>query len=207
MAPLRTRMSLPLQLGDGLRLELRSRETIEAGLELTRRNLQRLREWEPWAQADQTLASARSFTELVLSQYAQGRNIPTLVFLGDEPIGSVSMRIDPLLGTGELGYWIDGDHEGRGIVTRACAALRDRSLEAGLARVEIRAATANTRSRRVAERLGFTLEGVLRSALPVGARRLDLAVYGFVAGDDARDGGNRGEGAAGTGHAVDGRQR
>jgi ribosomal-protein-serine acetyltransferase len=176
-------MSLPHDLGGGLRLELRSRESVEEALALTRQNLDRLREWEPWAQGEQTLATARAYTEMVLANYTQGRMIPTLVYEGDAAVGSVSLKIDPLLGTGELGYWIDRGHEGRGIVTLACRALVDHALAAGLSRVEIRAATRNLRSRRVAERLGFTLEGTLRAALPVASRRLDLAVYGLIAGD------------------------
>lgn len=54
-------------------------------------------------------------------------------------------------------------------------------LDRGIARAEIRTSVENRRSRAVAERLGFAHEGTLRSALPVGDRRHDLAVYGLVA--------------------------
>ncbi|WP_367948702.1 GNAT family N-acetyltransferase [Rathayibacter sp. VKM Ac-2857] len=80
--------------------------------------------------------------------------------------------------TAELGYWIDAAAEGRGAVTRACVALLTEVPRRGIRRVEIRTAVENARSSRVAERLGFTCEGVLASALPLGDERLDVAVYG-----------------------------
>ncbi len=50
----------------------------------------------------------------------------------------------------------------------------------GAHRVEIRTAVDNVRSRGLAERLGFTHEGTLRSGMPLGERRVDVAVYGLV---------------------------
>ncbi|MDO9397382.1 MAG: hypothetical protein Q7T71_12605, partial [Herbiconiux sp.] len=51
---------LPIALDDGLRLELRTLETVPQMHELTLRNLERLREWEQWAQPPQTLESAHA---------------------------------------------------------------------------------------------------------------------------------------------------
>jgi RimJ/RimL family protein N-acetyltransferase len=55
--------------------------------------------------------------------------------------------------------------------------------EQGFARVEIRVATANVASQRVAEGAGYTREGILRSAGFVHDGRVDLIVYSFIAGD------------------------
>ncbi|MDO9396222.1 MAG: GNAT family protein, partial [Herbiconiux sp.] len=106
-----------------------------------------------------------------------GTVIPALVVGDDGPIASVSLRIDRASGSGELGYWIDQAAEGRGIITRAAAALVDHATSLGLEQIDIRAAVANRRSRAVAERLGFTLDRTVPGGLPVGDRRLDLAVY------------------------------
>jgi ribosomal-protein-serine acetyltransferase len=177
---------LPIDLGEGYRLVLRRRDDVAAVHALTMRNLDRLRRWEPWAQAEQTPASTRTFTDFVLALHDQGKTVPGLLEHEGDPVGSVSLKIDTTTQIGELGYWIDAGHEGRGVVTRAAAALRDAGFERGLARIEIRAATGNTRSRAVAERLGFRLEGVLRQALPVGPQRLDVALYGRLPTDTER---------------------
>ena len=82
----------------------------------------------------------------------------------------------------EIGYWIASKFQGQGIITSACRALIDYAFrEWNLNRVEIHCATTNKRSCRVAERLGFQWEGVLREAQLVGTRYLDLNVYGMLA--------------------------
>jgi ribosomal-protein-serine acetyltransferase len=80
-----------------------------------------------------------------------------------------------------IGYWLDEQHQGQGIMTRAVHALVDQALLGWeLNRVEIRAAPENQRSRAIPERLGFRQEGVLREAERVGDRYLDSVVYGMV---------------------------
>ncbi|GAA2221821.1 GNAT family N-acetyltransferase [Herbiconiux moechotypicola] len=174
---------LPLDLGGGLVLELRDRARLVPAHELLLRNVERLRAWEEWAQAEQSLAQSRAYTDYVLALHAQGRSVPALITLDGAPVGSITLKVDPVTRVGEIGYWIDGRHEGEGLVTRAAAALRDAGFALGLARIELRAAVTNTRSRRVAERLGFRLEGVLRAALPLGDRRLDAALYAQLPSD------------------------
>jgi len=66
-------------------------------------------------------------------------------------------------GVGEVGYWVRGDVRGCGIATRALVLLSRWALRLqGVARIQLRADVENSPSRRVAERAGFQLEGVLR---------------------------------------------
>jgi RimJ/RimL family protein N-acetyltransferase len=53
----------------------------------------------------------------------------------------------------------------------------------GLARLQLTCAPDNLASQRVAERCGFTREGVLRSHMAFKGGRRDTVVYGLVAGD------------------------
>jgi len=70
-------------------------------------------------------------------------------------------------------------------MTLAVRALIDHAFGAWeLHRVMIQAGVGNARSRAVAERLGFTLEGVLREAERyLDGRYIDLAVYGLLASE------------------------
>lgn len=173
-------MRLPHDLGDGYGLALRDGSTVEVMHDLTLNELSRLRAWEPWAAPEQTLESAEAYASFAIALYEQGTSLPLMITYGDEPVGSASLRLDRYAGIGELGFWIAAAHERQGVVTRACEALIDEARAEGLARVEIRTAVLNTRSRAVAERLGFMHEGTLRSALALSPERADVALYGMV---------------------------
>jgi RimJ/RimL family protein N-acetyltransferase len=65
--------------------------------------------------------------------------------------------------TGEIGYWTAPWARGQGVMTRAVRLLAQWSFgEFDLRRIEIIVAVENTASNRVAEKAGFTNEGVLR---------------------------------------------
>ena len=167
-------------LGDGYTLTLRDLSTVQPLHELVLANLDRLRAAEPWAWRPQTLETAVLHTEHLLGQYAMDRALPCVLRLDDRIVGAASLAFDPYLGQASLGYWVDAGLEGRGAVRRAATVLVGVARVRGSARVEIRTAVDNQRSRRLAERLGFTEEGTLRSALPLGSERVDVAVYGLV---------------------------
>jgi ribosomal-protein-serine acetyltransferase len=63
----------------------------------------------------------------------------------------------------EIGYWIDKDHEGKGIMTESVKALINYGFnELNLHRIQIKCDARNVRSKRIPERLGFKLEGTIR---------------------------------------------
>jgi len=65
---------------------------------------------------------------------------------------------------GEVGYWMRKDLRGRGLTTRAVGLLSRWALrELDCDRLQLRADEQNVSSQRVAEKAGFTREGVLRS--------------------------------------------
>ena len=91
-------------------------------------------------------------------------------------------RIDWTVPRFEIGYWCRTSRVGHGYVSEAVAAITRFAFETlHAARVEIRTDVANSRSFRIAERLGFTLEGILRrdSRTPDGELR-DTRVYAMT---------------------------
>jgi ribosomal-protein-serine acetyltransferase len=171
---------------DGSELLLRDLSTTLEMHALTIANLDRLRLWEEWAHDDQTLPHTFEYTRRRLDDFVRGQALPCVIRLDGALVGAIELTVDVAAATGELGLWVDAAVEGRGVARSACAAVLDHAFgPARLHRVEARIATGNIRSRRLAERLGFTQEGTLRGAHVVGGTRQDLAVYGILADEHA----------------------
>ncbi|WP_435886826.1 GNAT family N-acetyltransferase [Streptomyces parvus] len=88
----------------------------------------------------------------------------------DELLGNVVLkRPDPSNGPAEVGYWTTASARGRGVATRALAALTDWAFttfaEQGLTRLELLHQVDNAASCRVAEKCGYPLARVI-PALP-----------------------------------------
>lgn len=97
-------------------------------------------------------------------------------------LGSIGATA-PESGVREIGYWLRADARGHGTATRALALIVAWAFEQpDVARVQLRADPENAASCRVAERAGFTREGVLRQAHwnpRIGSQR-DWAMYSVL---------------------------
>lgn len=150
-----------------------------------RKNLPRLHPWFFWAREEMTLAEIRRELEETASQPPAQRDMPFGFWDGDAFAGSTGLyKIDPLNRLARIGYWIDAAYEGRGLVTAAVHALSQYAFTVlHLNRIEIRCAPANTASRAVPERLGFTNEGVQRQVLALHGGFQDLIMYSLLASE------------------------
>lgn len=100
---------------------------------------------------------------------------------GDALLGSIGLRVAPGEGRCDLGYWLAPQARGRGVMTRAVRLLSRWAFETlPVERIEITIEPANTASRAVAERAGYTFEGVLRSHTVIKGRRRDMAMYSLL---------------------------
>ncbi|WP_082093409.1 GNAT family N-acetyltransferase [Demequina sediminicola] len=86
-----------------------------------------------------------------------------------------------------IGYWIDQEYAGRGIVPTAVAMLSSFAFERGMHRLEIAVRPENDRSLAVAKKLGFTEEGMRRSYLFIDGQWRDHVIF-FRTQDQARVG-------------------
>ena len=104
---------------------------------------------------------------------------------GDAYVGSIDLRIRAAdAGVGEIGFAVAPRSRGRGYAGAAVREIcRWGFAELGLSRIEWRAEAGNDASRRVAEKAGFTVEGLLRQALTAGGRRRDCWVGSLVRGE------------------------
>lgn len=170
------------EVGPGLELRQFTIEDAPAVFAVADRNRARLREWLPWADRMRSTAEVRAFIDVAREQWNEGLGPNAAIRLNGSIVGAVGThRFDLDHRNCSMGYWIDGEHAGKGIVTRCAAALIDHLFEdCRLHRVEIRCGTENYRSCAIPRRLGFTREGVLREAERVGGRWVDLVVWSIL---------------------------
>jgi len=89
-------------------------------------------------------------------------------------------------GHGEVSYWLLPRARGRGVATRACVAATHWAHDLGLHRIQLQHSTANVASRRVAERAGFTIEGIRRGANRHDDGWHDMQLWSHLATDVRR---------------------
>jgi ribosomal-protein-serine acetyltransferase len=173
-------LTAELMPGVALRLpEERDADELYRVIEANRAYLAR---WMPWA-AEQSEQDTMDYIRRVRRALGDNDGLSTVITVdgriaGDLGMVSVSWRD---LST-ELGYWLAEEYQGRGIMTAAVQAYLGYCFDTlGLNRVALSAAVDNTRSRAVAERLGFAFEGVQREAERIAGGAHDLAVYAMLA--------------------------
>jgi len=137
--------------------------------------------WIPAVPSPYTEADARAFVE------GEVPGIGTQQFAITQDgrvVGSIGMGVNNAR-TGHIGYWCAREARGRGITTRALRLLSKHALEdLRLERLELITDPDNHASQRVAEKVGFQREGVLRSHLthPDGRRR-DSVMFSLLPGE------------------------
>jgi ribosomal-protein-serine acetyltransferase len=173
----------PLDTRSGKPLRLRTLTPADAGsfARHAAADVEHLREHLGWAQAASEPAGAFAWLEA----YAAGDDGRVLVagaFDGDEIVGgALLLHHERDAATIELGCWAVSAVEGMGVARAACAALIGYARrELRVERVAWRCTTVNSRSRALAERLGFRYEGTLRSAYVLDGRRYDMDVLSLV---------------------------
>lgn len=125
-----------------------------------------LKEWMPFAHEMSPLEATEENIRQAVADFITRKDLRLLLYLKEtgEFVGSSGLhRINWSVPKFEIGYWIDQSKEGKGYMTEAVNAIEAFAFERlGARRVEIRCDEENIKSRLVAERTGFELEGILK---------------------------------------------
>jgi ribosomal-protein-serine acetyltransferase len=141
-----------------------------------------LRRFLPWLDITRSDVDIEAFRARVVAQEREGSGLARVIERDHNVSGVVAFNhIDQFNHRAELGYWIDQRLQGRGICRRACGQLIQYAFDdLHLNRISIAAAVENQRSRALAERLGFTFEGVRRESEWLYDHYVDHALYGLL---------------------------
>jgi len=184
------RFALCLDREEELYLAVFEREDAPELADLVATNQAHLGPWMPWAGGERPASQLAFIEGRALAGLAGADGFECAIVRDGEMIGAAGVHdVDVRSRRGSIGYWIGEDAQGRGYVTKAVRAIVDRCFSVGVIagepfeRLDVLAEVDNLRSRAVAERLGFTFEGVLRRNRHTGTRYADFAVYSLLRGE------------------------
>ena len=159
-------------------------------------SLEGLRPWMPWAKAAPSIDDSEAYCRRMHAKFLLREDLVLLIFergsdgAAGPVLGAVGLhRIDWVARCFEIGYWRRKGLGGLGIVSEAVRGLARMAWDRlDARRLEIRMDEDNVPSRNVAERAGFTFEGLLRlnALAPDGSAR-STRVYARVRGQDEPD--------------------
>jgi ribosomal-protein-serine acetyltransferase len=152
---------------------------------LIEKNFQHLQEYLPAVAAMTSLTEVQAHINASIEKKHSGDLLDWHIFADGVLCGSVRVnRIELADRKAALAYFLDAQYQGRGIVTRSARAVIDVCFkELELNRLELRCVTTNTTSVAVAERLGFSREGLLRQDEFLNGKFVDHYLYGLLRQD------------------------
>lgn len=173
---------LEVDLGDGYTLR---RPSVADGAALAAaydRNRAHLAPWEP-VREPEFFTEAEQVTRIAarVEADAEQRSITALVI--HEPTGEIVANVnvnDIVFGAfrnGNLGYWADAAHTGRGLMTRAVGAICAYAQDEGLHRMQAATLLHNAASQAVLRRTGFSAIGVAPDYLFIAGAWQDHVLF------------------------------
>ena len=166
-----------------LRIRAYRSEDVQALYDAVSESISEVAPYETWCHEGYTLDEASEYANWWIKAREQGfafyyavEDATTGEFLGSCGLSGYSAEHRHA----SLGYWIRTTATRRGIATAAARLVAQAGFEdLGLIRIEVMAPVSNAASLRVAEKLGCTREGTLRSKLILPYGAVDVAVFGL----------------------------
>ena len=148
--------------------------------EAYRRNREHLAPWDPeraasfWTDAGQRLDVSR-----LVAAAEEGRTYSYLLTYGEQVVGRglITNIVRAHMRSAVVGYWVDHEHQGRGLATAMTEFLVQEGTQIGLHRLEAGTMVENVASQRVLERSGFTRIGVAQRLLFIQGEWRDHVLF------------------------------
>ncbi len=150
-------------------------------------NIGHLRTFMPKVTSLDTLAATEQYLLFAEEARSIGEIFEWHIFSNEHLCGAIRLNhIELENRKASVGYFLGEKFQGSGVATASVRAVLHFAFERlGFNRIELRCASDNVASQRVAERLGFSWEGMLRQAEMIDGVYLDHFVYGLLRHDFA----------------------
>ncbi len=145
-------------------------------------NRAHLRPWLLWVDGTQKEENSLEYIRAARQEQYDQQSIAFGIFKNGKLIGGIGMHLwDQRLRKAQMGYWIVKAEEGKGLLSLCAKVFLDYLFDQlQLNKVELQYLPGNNRSGAVAERLGFTVEGVMRDSFLMNGAFHDLVIAGLL---------------------------
>lgn len=129
-----------------------------------------------------TYADAEGYVRFCMNA-DEDRQCTRAIVVDGEAVGSIGifLKDDVYCKSAELGYWLGESFWGKGIMSEAVKQLCAQGFECyDLVRIFAEPYAHNTGSRRVLEKAGFALEGILKKSVYKNGTIFDSCMYGLI---------------------------
>ncbi len=149
----------------------------------SRQDVTRFLLWSPHV----NLRETKGYIEYLQREYRKGNYADWGITLRDSGkfVGTIGFaNLDLTNNWGELGYVLNPEYHGRGIMTEALGAVLELAFrELSLHRVQLRIMDGNTDSQKLARRMGFVYEGMQRGSVLAKGSYRDVHIFSKLAED------------------------
>jgi ribosomal-protein-serine acetyltransferase len=150
--------------------------------EVVNTNRKHLRGWLRWIDGHTKEANSLDYIRYTQVQQDSQQALMMGIFEDGNFIGEVGMFLwEQDLKKAQIGYWLNKEHEGKGILQLALNRFFKYIFEnLSMNKLEVRFVPSNTRSAKLAERMKCKIEGVLRASYFINGKLDDLVVTGIL---------------------------
>ncbi len=141
-----------------------------------------LHTWLEWVDKTTKPEHSLQFIQNSIHQLNTQEALALGIFYDNRLVGGVGMHNwDQATKRAQVGYWISRDQEGKGIINKSLAKFISFLFEkTGLNKIEIHFIPSNNRSAKVASRLGFKVEGIIRQSVTRNGMPEDIVIAGLL---------------------------
>lgn len=169
------------------KIELRPLRSTDAGIIFNCLDTHReqLRQWLPFVDLTLKLEDTQEFVDSVLCPDEGPEDRVYLITYAGKFAGLIGYRFtDSLNKKTEIGYWLHPEFQGKGIMTYCTKTLiHEAFYKWDFNRLTLNIAVGNHKSRAIALRLGFQLEGIAREAEWLSSGFADIEMYALLRKD------------------------
>lgn len=171
-----------LKVNEHTSLHLPQPRLAEAIFEVIDTQRPYLREWLPWVDVTESVENLKRFLKESSAFNQGGQRLTTFIMHKEEIAGSVGfVKFDKDNASGEMGYWLNQNLQGKGIMTNSVKRLINYTFKTkAINRIEIKVAKENLKSIAIPKRLGFQYEGTLREAAQYYDKFHDIELYSLL---------------------------